>query len=181
MTTRVKSTQGEILITKEECLNRWKEHFSALLNSPLEQPDPMLHYAKSSPLCSVDLIIVPEVKLHFKKLHVHNRRAASKCCITAEMLTKGEDVMAHRLTHIFNDIWNSEVLPDDWSKGVILPFGRERVTLENVPTSAVSTSSLYRGRFFPASSSTVSEQPCITTDAPNRPALCLDTAPLTVC
>ena len=125
-TTQVKTTQGEILTTKED--NRWKEHFSALLNCPLEQPDPMLEYAEnhpeSSPPSSVDPITVPEVKLHIKKLH--NRRAPGICCITAEMLKKGDDTMAHWLTLIFNAIWNSEVVPDDWSKGVILPFWKRK-------------------------------------------------------
>ena len=90
--------------------------------------DPQLQHEAdnptTSPSCSVDPVTVSEVKHHIKKLH--NRRAPGICNITAEMLKAGGEAMFQWLTDVINAVWVNEVLPDDWRRGVILPFWKRK-------------------------------------------------------
>ncbi|KAL1273454.1 hypothetical protein QQF64_029316 [Cirrhinus molitorella] len=42
------------------------------------------------------------------------------------MLKSGGDSIVEWLTHIFNQVWETERLPNDWTRGVILPFWKRK-------------------------------------------------------
>jgi hypothetical protein len=122
--SQIKNRHGEVLTTKEECLNQWKQHFGDLLNCTTRQTDStLLHAANNpipSPMCNTERISTSEVKLQLKRFH--NKRAPGICYITAEILKHGNDYMIQWLTDVFNAVWENESIPEDWKKGVILPF-----------------------------------------------------------
>ena len=62
----------------------------------------------------------PEVSPAIAKLR--NGRAPGICGIHAELLKHGGLTMVTWLTQIFKGIWASSHFPDDWRKGIILPF-----------------------------------------------------------
>ena len=101
------------------------EHFSNLLQHPPVSLDLGLevssHAAEPSLECSTDPVTVDEVKKAVQLLK--NNRAPGICKITSEMLKAGGDNVIRRLmTYIINEVWYSENLPEDWTRGIILPF-----------------------------------------------------------
>jgi len=83
-----------------------------------------LHAVEPSLECSTDPVTVDEVK---KAVHLlKNNRAPGICKITSEMLKAGGDNSIRWLTHIINEVWYSENLPEDWTRGVMLPFWKRK-------------------------------------------------------
>ena len=125
----VKDSAGAVLSTEHDCINRWQEHFSQLLNHPPIPEDPILTQAANSPIapnpdCQTTPVSLAEVKAALKKLK--NSKAPGICSITAEMLKAGGDNMSRWLTQIINFVWIYERLPDDWRRGIILPFWKRK-------------------------------------------------------
>jgi len=104
------------------------EHFSKLLHQPPASLDRDLeassHTAEPSLDCSTDPVTVDEVKMAAQLLK--NNRAPGICKITSEMLKAGGDNIIRWLTHIINEVWHSENLTEDWTRGIILPFWKKR-------------------------------------------------------
>ena len=55
-----------------------------------------------------------------------NNRAPGICKITSEMLKGGGNNIIRWLTHIINEVWHSENLPEDWTRGIILLFWKKK-------------------------------------------------------
>lgn len=60
-----------------------------------------------------------------------NRRAPGICDITTEMLKAGGTTTAIWLTNVFNTVWSTEIIPDNWRKGLILPFWKRKGDLHD--------------------------------------------------
>jgi hypothetical protein len=123
----VKDKHGNCLTSKDDCLGRWKEHFETLLNKP---PAPPNHEAQvaaddAEPLpCDTAPVTPDEVRKALGRLKTG--RAAGICNITVEMLLAGGETMVKWLTVIINCVWVEEKLPDDWRRGIILPFWKHK-------------------------------------------------------
>ena len=124
----VKDNNNNILTSEDDCLRRWKEHFEALLSHPPVPEDlgPEVDENNNDPNpdCSTELVTVAEVRAALKKLKAY--KAPGICSITAEMLKSGGDNIILWLTHIINHVWVQERLPDDWRRGIILPFWKRK-------------------------------------------------------
>jgi hypothetical protein len=105
-------------------LDRWAEHFNELLNRPIVAADQDLLYAanhpKDAPPCFTEPATIAEIRNAARKLK--NGRAPGLCNTTAEFIKAGGDALMEWLTHIVNVVWVQEHLPDDWRRGIILPF-----------------------------------------------------------
>ncbi|CAH1233196.1 Hypp638 [Branchiostoma lanceolatum] len=78
----------------------------------------------TNPDCPTTPVTPDEVKAALRKLK--NGKAPGICNITAEMLKAGGDHMIQWLTQIVNHVWILEKLPDDWRRGIILPFWKRK-------------------------------------------------------
>lgn len=124
-TTQVKDSNGNLITTEANCLERWKEHFSLLLQNNNTPADPtILTAATTNKACCTDSITPGEVRAALRKLN--NRKAPGICSVTAEMLKSGGNDIIQWLTNIFNQAWETEKLPTDWTRGVILPFWKRK-------------------------------------------------------
>ena len=110
--TQMKDSQGCILTNKTDCLNRWKEHFSELLNRQPLTIEPALEQAADhtpNSSHSVDRVTSAEVSAQLKKMD--NRRAPGICKITAEMLKVRSNAITQWITNILNSAWDHERCP----------------------------------------------------------------------
>ncbi|GAA6104692.1 SLAIN motif-containing protein 1-like [Tachysurus ichikawai] len=127
-TALVKDSDGNLIATEANCLERWKEHFSLLLQhgtSPANRTISLAaNAAAPSVVCSTSPVTPEEVRAALGKLN--NRKAPGICAITAEMLKSGGKSIVEWLTGIFNEVWETERLPSDWTRGVILPFWKRK-------------------------------------------------------
>ena len=98
-----------------DCLNRWKEHYSELLNKDRVPHNPETSTAAANAptdlSISEDEVTLDEVRNAVKSLE--NDRAARICKITAELLKFGGECMLRWLQVIINCVWISEKIPDD--------------------------------------------------------------------
>ena len=95
--------------------------------------DPVPHNSETSTAAAnapTDLFIsenevtLDEVRNAVKSLK--NDRAAGICNITAELLKFGGECRLRWLQVIINCVWISETIPDDWWRGIILPFWKHK-------------------------------------------------------
>ena len=126
--TLIKDQSGRTLTSEPECIARLQEHFSELLNQPLTPPTEELidraNHPNDCPLCTTDDITPEEVRKALGQLK--NARASGICTITAELLKNGGEAVVTWLTKIFNHVWSTEQIPEDWRKGIILPFWKRK-------------------------------------------------------
>ena len=121
----IQDKKGKILGTEEEQNKRWVEHFKEVLN----QPDPPTTFDFSNfelrPLLKVTLgkISKKEVRKAIKALK--NNKAAGIDLIFAELLKYGGEEIVNRLTYMFNLIWEQEIVPDNWTKGVVVKLPKK--------------------------------------------------------
>ncbi|GAA6077119.1 gamma-aminobutyric acid receptor subunit alpha-2-like [Tachysurus ichikawai] len=87
-TALVKDSDGNLIATEANCLERWKEHFSLLLQHGTFPADPTISLAANaaapSVVCSTSPVTSEEVRAALGKLN--NRKAPGIYAITAEML-----------------------------------------------------------------------------------------------
>ena len=109
-----------MLFTGKEQNARWVEHFKEVLYQPnpkeifgfkLETIQPELDV-------KTDAITKEEVKEVIKSLK--NNKTAGIDQITAELIKEGEDVTTNAMSKLFNQYWTSELVPDEWRKGIIV-------------------------------------------------------------
>ncbi|GAA6094295.1 uncharacterized protein LOC124628743 [Tachysurus ichikawai] len=127
-TALVKDSDGNLTATEANCLERWKEHFSLFLQHGTSPADPTISLAANaaapSVACSTSPVTPEEVRAALGKLN--NRKSPGICAITAEMLKSGGESIVEWLTRIFNKVWETERLPSDWTRGVILPLWKRK-------------------------------------------------------
>ena len=63
-----------------------------------------------------------EIEIHRSIARMKNGRAAGICGLSTELLKAGGDCAVSRLTEVIQQAWESGAAPEDWKKGIILPF-----------------------------------------------------------
>ena len=116
-----------------DCLNRWKEHYSELLNKDAVSHNPETSTAGSE---------CPHQFVHRRRCG-YTRRSSKHRKVTEKwqsgrnmhdngrLLKFGGERMLRWLQVIINCVWITEKIPDDWRRGIILPFWKrngDRVT-----------------------------------------------------
>ena len=111
--SKLVSTTGEPLKTKEERLERWTEHFKHLLNPTRTGGNSVLSIVEACESLEIDLgpIWLDEVLYAVHKLK--NGKASGPDDISAEML-KSLNGIAEWLWDIVNKCCTEENLPQDW-------------------------------------------------------------------
>ncbi|CAE1141694.1 unnamed protein product [Acanthosepion pharaonis] len=111
---------GSILTEVAEKVNRWHKHFDVLLNHqpPAVQLD--LQPADGTYNCSVDPPTIQEILSVLRQLR--NNKAPGEDGIPAEVYKALPDIFAPWLHRVFNVVWTTETVPDDWGHAVLLPF-----------------------------------------------------------
>ena len=125
----VRDKKGKMITDPQNQKDRWKEHFTELLNPPLssvnlddldnvpEQPNfGYLSCIDGSPTRD-------EISDSLKKLKNHKSPGVNG--ITNEQLKFGERGIIHQLEHLFAKVWKDELILDDWLKGVIIIIGKK--------------------------------------------------------
>lgn len=124
----VVAKDGSVLPTKEEQLARWRQYYEELLNKPPPNPPPSLDDLAEAALPDPSINIDPPTTEEIRKavLKLKNGKAPGLDGIPPELLKQGGDCTACWLHKLFTAIWNQEKCPEDWKKGIILPFYKNK-------------------------------------------------------
>ncbi|CAE1309458.1 unnamed protein product [Acanthosepion pharaonis] len=111
---------GSILTEVAEKVNRWRKHFDVLLNHqpPAVQLD--LQLADGTYNCSVDPPTIQEILSALRQLR--NNKAPGEDVIPVKVYKALPYIFASWLHRVFNAVWTTETVPDDWRHAVLLPF-----------------------------------------------------------
>jgi sorting nexin-29 len=119
----VKDKEGKIISGEKETLERWREHFSTILN----RPDPLR--TAEIPEAEQDLeidtgeITVDEVREAIKTLKAGKAPGEDEIC--PEMVKAGGEITVRILHQILNNIWKQEEMPKEWETGLIIKLPKK--------------------------------------------------------
>ena len=124
--SKLVSTTGERLKTKEERLQRWTAHFKHLLNSATTSGNSVLSIVEASKSLEIDLcpIRFDEVLYVNYMRKLKNGKATGPDDISVEML-KSHNGIAEWLWNIVN-CWTEEKLPQDWKLAEVVPLYKNK-------------------------------------------------------
>jgi hypothetical protein len=118
-TQTLMDADGNVLGTAESRRERWREHFSELLN-PGSTPDPViletLQDVSSSNMEAP--LRLEEVRQALKKLR--SNRTPGVDGIAAELLWAGGPPLEEELLSLLTVVWDSECIPSDWRCAIIV-------------------------------------------------------------
>ena len=143
----VKDANGNKLTTDQDKNNRWKEHFQSVLNcAEPEVTNTWSNMNKQGLPINTSEITAAEVKQCIDKLK--NHRSPGEDLITGEMLKTLGEVGLGKLTSILNNVWQTETVPSDWKRGIIIRIPKKGdlsecsnwrgITLLSVPGKVLS-------------------------------------------
>ncbi|MCP4473446.1 MAG: reverse transcriptase family protein [Gammaproteobacteria bacterium] len=125
----VRDRSGQLIADPHAQKERWKEHFSELFNPPPQIAD-ISDLDNVMPQLSFDYLsntdeapTRDEVVDALKKLK--NYKSPGIDGITNEQLKYGESGLADELVRLFAKVWETEEIPEDWSKGVVVVVGKK--------------------------------------------------------
>ena len=110
-TNCLKGDNGELLVSKEQVSDRWRECFEKLLNEELSA-----EYVEGP----ADMISKEEVRQAIQGLKV--RKAAGPSGVTAEMIKAAGEQAVDWLTSICNRMVKEEVIPESWHMSELVPI-----------------------------------------------------------
>ncbi|CAH1239246.1 OIT3 [Branchiostoma lanceolatum] len=148
----VVAEDGSPLPTTQQQMDRWKEYYSSLLNRPAPSPtsdllDELADAATPDSNISTDPPTDDEISKAVRQLK--NGKAAGYDGIPPELLKKGGECIISWLQRLFSAIWEAGNIPEDWKRGIILPFYKNKgcrsecknhrgITLLSVPAKVFS-------------------------------------------
>lgn len=125
----IKDQNGNDITAQNKVLERWANHFSALLNRPPPTGEDNLS------LCSKisvgpgfacrdeDSPTITEIVMAIKRMK--NGKSPGRDEVRPEMLKAAPQQVANMLQPIYNQIWRSEEIPAAWNTSVLLPFHKK--------------------------------------------------------
>lgn len=99
----------------QEKTTRWREYFEELLNSELPEL-PIPEWAGHTADVRVEDLCIEETKRAINSLK--DWKSLGSYGIPAKLIKYGEDEI-HKTNHkIYSEVWETEVLPNDWKKAI---------------------------------------------------------------
>ena len=142
----VKDKSGEVLTDDAKIKDRWKENYQELYNQP-NPPDPS--FLQTLPSTQTDEpephILKSEVEAAIKRLK--SNKAPGEDGISAEEIKAAGEVGSEVILKLCNKIWESEVIPEDWGKAVIVPIFKKKDMMDCANYRGISLLSL-AGKVF---------------------------------
>ena len=120
----INNKDGKTITNSEERKERWKEHFSEILNRP-EPEHPLIVDDNVSEISDIDINppTVSEIEQAIKRLK--NGKAAGEDLIQAELLKADVRYTGNKIHELLTEIWKEEKVPINWKKGLIVKLPKK--------------------------------------------------------
>ncbi len=118
----VKDKDGNVITNLNDQLGRWKDHFSDLLNGEGVTNAPDLPPGDDLDV-DTDPITKDEIIKALRK--IKNGKAPGPDQIPPEVLKANPGVTYEILHDLFDSIWETEIIPEDWSLGYIIKLPKK--------------------------------------------------------
>lgn len=119
----LKNKDGSNISTERERITRWKEHFQEVLNRP--EPERTANIEQPKDLLDIDISPPSEQEVRSAIKALKNGKACGIDQIHAEMLKADLDTSTKILTSFYRSVWDSNAIPEDWTKGLIVTLPKK--------------------------------------------------------
>ena len=121
----IKDKQNKIITNSEDRKNRWKEHFSEILNR--DNPENPIKEEETRGIEITDINTHPPTIIEISKAvkMLKNGKAPGDDGIQAELLKADINFTSRKLQGIFNEIWEKEQAPINWRRGLIFKIPKK--------------------------------------------------------
>ena len=124
-TTMVMDKNGNILTDTTKIMERWKEYFEELYNCQTVVDSEILEDLPSNNSHeSTEDFLMSEVENAIHELK--RNKAPGIDGITGEIIQAGGDAVSKSLHNLMQKIYDTETIPDDWGKGIIVPIYKKK-------------------------------------------------------
>lgn len=117
-TTHVMDKNGNICTSESEQAARWVQHFQEILNLP--EPEQPANITTIEDILEINTNPPDSAEVKAAIQTLKSGKACGIDAIHAEMLKADILTSTRVLTDLFQNIWNSNTIPEDWSKGLIV-------------------------------------------------------------
>lgn len=119
----IKDRQGKLLTTEKEQEERWAEHFREVLNRPPPDETADIPEAVEDLNINTNPPTKEEIVTTIKTLK--NGKSPGHDNLDAELFKADPELAADILQPLFSAVWESEKVPEDWTKGVIVKIPKK--------------------------------------------------------
>ena len=119
----VRELDGTYIRSASRRSDRWKEHFSTLLNRP--SPHTPLFDLPFSGFCNVSERVPTQEEVGKAIRSLKSSSAPGEDGISAALWKAGGAAARCRLTAIIANIWSSSSFPSDWKTSVVIPLHKK--------------------------------------------------------
>ena len=126
-----RALDGTLLTNKTDVLDRWKEHFDALLNEGVGNAE-VLGYG--FPDDDGETVLAPTHEEVIEAINsLKNNKSPGSDDIPAELFKSGGEQLISYLHELILQIWDEETLPEEWLVGLLCPLHKkgDKLVCEN--------------------------------------------------
>ena len=120
----IRGKNGDIITGEKEQAERWTEHFKETLNQP-PPTDEITSDLDTNEILDINTDTPSKQEIKDAIRSLKHGKAPGIDCIQAEILQADIDSSADALHGLIKDIWESEILPEDWQKGLIIKLPKK--------------------------------------------------------
>ena len=113
----IKNQNEELLADSNSILNRWKGHFSQLLNVHKDNDVGEIEIQTAEPLIPDPTLL--EFEIAIEKLKKYKSPGIDQ--ISAELIQDGGNSLLTEIYKLVLAIWKKEMLPGQWKESIIVP------------------------------------------------------------
>ncbi|KAL1267682.1 hypothetical protein QQF64_033045 [Cirrhinus molitorella] len=121
--TLIRDKKGNICSSEHEQAARWVQHFQEVLNHP--EPDQPANITTSDNILDINTNPPDPAEVKSAILSLKCGKACGLDVIHAEMLKADISTSTKVFTDLFQNIWDSETIPEDWSRGLIVKIPKK--------------------------------------------------------
>jgi hypothetical protein len=118
----IRDTNGDVVKDMEAKVDRWKEHFSMLLNRPLPQNPIPLTAATVDPAASVSTLVPSEDEVLKAIRALKSSKAPGEDGLPPEFYKHGGPPVLADMTKIVRTVWELERIPENWRLAELIPL-----------------------------------------------------------
>ena len=119
----IRGKDGIVITTEREQAARWVQHFQEVLNCP--PPDELANPQPAQDPLIIDTSPITAIEIKEALKTIRSGKAAGVDSIHAEMLKADPVTATLVLVDLFKTIWESDTIPSDWAKGLIVKLPKK--------------------------------------------------------
>ena len=118
----IRNSDKNIVAEEQQVRKVWEQYYKDALN---QRNKAQLELPEVSPVYGPEKAVTNE-EVATALSDMKGGKSGGESEVTAELLKTGGMIVVECLTKLFNQVWNGQTLPDDWTKSTIVPIYKRK-------------------------------------------------------